>query len=194
MNFLAHFFLARHEEPWIVGNFLADYLRNPQIAALPEPVREGVALHRAIDGFTDAHPRVRAGAQRLYPRHGKYAPVVLDVFNDYFLARNWTQYAPEPLPVFTQKIYAVLMEHHRIFPAELQSRLPRMVEADWLSTYGQLEGLEFALSRLQRRMSQPERLNGVMDTHRMFFEELDQDFNAFFPDLVRFAESWQTST
>ena len=191
MNFLAHFFLSKREPAWVVGNFVADYLRNAQIAELPEAVRAGVTLHRSIDAFTDRHPLVRQCAQRLHPLHGKYAPVVIDVFFDFFLIHNWERYSEESFDIFVQKVYDILLEYREILPQGLQERLPRMVSGGWLHSYGHLPGLEYAFLRLQSRMSKPEQLVGVMDTHNRYFDATNQDFNDFFPEAIAFASDWQ---
>lgn len=191
MNFLAHFFLAKREPAWVVGNFVADYLRNAEVAGLPEAVREGVALHRSIDGFTDSHPLVRQCTQRLHPIHGKYAPVVIDVFFDFFLIHNWECYSEEPFDAFVQQVYDILLESREILPEGLRDRLPRMVSGGWLHSYGQLPGLEYAFLRLQSRMSKPEQLSGVMDTHHRYFDAINQDFNDFFPEAIAFASDWK---
>jgi acyl carrier protein phosphodiesterase len=170
---------------------VADYLRNAQIAGLPEAVRAGVALHRSIDAFTDRHPVVRKCAQRLHPFHGKYAPVVIDVFFDFFLMHNWECYSEEPFDAFVQNVYDILQESRDILPEGLRGRLPRMVSGGWLHSYGHPQGLEYAFLRLQSRMSKPEQLIGVMDTHRRFFDLTNQDFNDFFPEAIAFASDWQ---
>ena len=193
MNFLAHFFLSCEKESWVVGNFLADYLRPAETRLLPEDVREGIALHLEIDRITDAHPRVREAARRLMPRHGKYAPVVLDVFYDYFLIKNWEKYAAHPLPFFSREIYDILLRNSQLMPAYLQERLQAMVQADWLQSYGRPEGLDYAFQRMARRMSKPELIADIMGSHRLFYQEMDDDFNAFFPDLAEGLQPWKQS-
>jgi acyl carrier protein phosphodiesterase len=191
MNFLAHFFLSREKEPWVVGNFLADYLRPAETRLLPDDVREGIALHLEIDRMTDVHPRVREAARRLMPRHGKYAPVVLDVFYDYFLIKNWARYTPSPLTSFTREIYDILLRNDELMPAYLRERLHAMVKADWLHSYGHPQGLDYAFQRMARRMSRPELIADIMGSHQLFYQEMDEDFNAFFPDLAEGLKAWK---
>ena len=54
MNFLAHSYLSFSEEQ-LVGNMIADFVKNRDVARLPESIQKGIKLHRAIDTFTDAH-------------------------------------------------------------------------------------------------------------------------------------------
>lgn len=189
MNFLAHFFLSRQDESLMMGNFLADYLENRQVGVLPEPIREGVRLHRLIDSFTDNHDMVRQGTNRLRPMHGKYAPVVIDILYDYLLAVNWERYHPLPLPEFTQSVYRVLEKYLSIMPPVLQERTPRMIEADWLLQYGTLEGLEFTFSKVRNRTSNPVQLDGAVQSLIDQFEWLDAEFNAFFPEVTAFVDN-----
>jgi acyl carrier protein phosphodiesterase len=136
MNFLAHLFLTGKNEPLLVGNFLGDFLTNRQVAALPHPIQQGVKIHRQIDAFTDSHEQVRRSAARLRPVHGKYAPVILDVFFDYILVENWQHFSAEPLGEFAGFAYATLEKHVHLMPVFLQERLPLMIADDWLVRYG----------------------------------------------------------
>lgn len=172
----------------MLGNFLADYLRNPQVRALPDPVREGVQLHRQIDSFTDNHEEVRAAVRRLQGQHRKYASVVVDIYFDYLLFQHWDHFAEEAFPVFTGRVYRTLWQNTDLMPSPLPQRLAGMIEGDWLRSYGSREGLAYAYSRLQRRMSRPEHLAGVMDSLDEHHAELQVHFLRFFPDLIRRVE------
>jgi acyl carrier protein phosphodiesterase len=189
MNFLAHLFLSCERESLIVGNFMADFIRNRDLLALPGPVIEGVRLHRKIDSYTDNHPVVRQGMRRLYPYHSKYASVVIDIFYDYFLARNWELYTDRTLRAFMDETYRVLLQNKEIMPPFLRRRLQMMVEDDWLMFYTHLEGLEQTFRRLQRRVSKPELLENVTNTLLKYEEELDEEFQLFFPEVIAYVRN-----
>ena len=89
MNHLAHFVLSGDDDDLAIGNFLADFITNRQLPDFTEGVQRGIHLHRAIDAFTDAHPVVKQSTKRLHPFHHKYSPVIVDVYYDFLLAKNW---------------------------------------------------------------------------------------------------------
>ncbi len=189
MNFLAHLFLSFDDEHLLVGNFIADDIANQEVKTLPESIQKGVVLHRKIDSFTDKHPKVLESARFLYPLHGKYAPVLLDVFYDFLLANNWEKYAEEPFEVFVQKTYLALQEKSAWFPKMLRERLPYMIADNWLAKYATREGLEFVFDKMLRRVSKPALFENATDTllaHRPFFEE---NFNRFFPEIIEFVKT-----
>ena len=188
MNFLAHLHLSGENDGLIVGNFLADFIRNSQVEDLPEPIREGVALHRMIDTYTDNHPMVRQSSARLRPKHRKYAPVLVDVFYDFLLARNWGRYHAAPLSNFTASTYQVLEEHRSLMPPFLQERLSLMIADDWLHRYTTPEGLSFVFSRMKRRLTRPEWLSGALDSLLADLEAYEEEFNAFFPEVIEFVK------
>ena len=186
MNFLAHLFLSCEQEGLLIGNFLADYLSNEQVRQYPEPIQEGVRLHRAIDTYTDNHPEVLKGVRRLYGRHSKYASVVVDVYYDYLLSVNWLRYSNKPLPEFCRDVYQVLEDHLEIMPPGLQKHLPMMIADNWLRSYGSHNGLAIAFHRMKRRTSRPEYLDGALESLVLHFDDLNEEFNAFFPDVIEF--------
>ena len=51
MNFLAHAWLAGDADADRIGGLLGDFVKGPLPAGLPPALADGVALHRAIDGY-----------------------------------------------------------------------------------------------------------------------------------------------
>jgi acyl carrier protein phosphodiesterase len=76
MNFLAHFWLAREEKEWMVGNVIADLVKGAKRRRIRRVLGRVFGQHRAIDSYTDGHPVVRRATARLHEPFGKYAPVV----------------------------------------------------------------------------------------------------------------------
>ena len=189
MNFLAHLFLSCDREELLVGNFLADFIRNKDVLDFPGPIVEGIILHRKIDSYTDNHPIVRQGVRRLYEHHSKYAPVIIDVFYDYFLSKNWSAYSDKPIRVFIREVYALLEKNLELMPEFLQPRVREMIAGDWLATYGTLEGIQYTFNRMRYRVSRPELLLGATQTMQQYEKELNKEFNLFFPDVIRYVKT-----
>lgn len=184
MNFLAHIYLAGESDHLIVGNFLADFLSNKEVARLPIPIQAGVAMHRKIDSFTDQHPVVRQSIKRLQHKHGKYAPVVLDILHDYILVKNWSTYSKIEVGDFAKNAYETLMSHTHLMPSFLQDRLPLMVADNWLVRYGTEEGIAYTFDRIKMRSSAPQYLDGGVESLKKHYPHLNDEFNRFFPDLI----------
>jgi acyl carrier protein phosphodiesterase len=186
MNFLAHLYLSNGNEQLITGNFLGDFLSNREVALLPEQIRKGIQMHRQIDTFTDQHPSIHHSKKLLRASHGKYAPVLLDVFHDYILAHNWERYSQVSLATFTNGMYGILLKHKHLMPDYLKERLPLMIADDWLIRYGTLEGLEFTFSRMRLRSSQPSFFDHAVESLQTHYSALEQGFHHFFPEVIAF--------
>ena len=102
MNFLAHIYLSGDNELVKIGNFMADNITGNKYEHFPEDVQKGIMLHRAIDSYTDAHPVFRQGTKRLHPVYHHYAGVIMDMFYDHFLAKNWQDYHHLPLKQYAR--------------------------------------------------------------------------------------------
>lgn len=185
MNFLAHTFLTKDDLDLMIGNYMADFIRGrKKLEALPAYIQKGVVIHRAIDKFTDAHPIVKQSYERLKPTQGRYASVLVDVMYDYFLVKNWSNYTEISLSNFTPMVYQELLKGREYYPTFLQKRLPMMIADDWLAKYGTLEGQRFTFERMSKRLRfENNFLNAVDDLIRLE-EELNGDFNTFFPELM----------
>ena len=184
MNFLAHLFLSGNNDDWMVGNYLGDFLNKRQIESLQEDVRKGVDLHRLIDTFTDNHPDVEKACGIFRLKHRKYAPILVDIYFDYLLSKNWNRFSAVPLRSFADHAYSVLLNAAPTFPAATMDQTQRMIAGDWLMSYGQYKGLEFVMSKLKNRVSKPDQLEDGVWTMRQHEKKLNEYFMSFFPDLI----------
>jgi acyl carrier protein phosphodiesterase len=184
MNFLAHAFLSGDDEELLVGNFIADFVKGKSaLDKFDEPIRKGIKVHRAIDAFTDSHPIVSHSKDRLREKYRHYAGVIVDVFYDHFLAKNWTSYNTTPLEIFASRVYQIVQAHQTILPGPVQNFLPFMIRGNWLVNYSQAEGIGRALSGMSRRTPYESRMDESVNELIQFHDEFDNDFREFFPQL-----------
>lgn len=188
MNFLAHLYLSGDNHKIMLGNFIGDFVkgRNALEQFDPEIIR-GIQLHRAIDEFTDNHPIVTVSKNRLRPKYRHYSGVIVDVFYDHFLARNWDTYHPELLPDFADKAYGVIQSHDPILPKEVKFMMPYMIKGNWLVNYARTEGIHRALSGMARRTPYESKMEQSVEDLKKNYAEFSQEFATFFPTLRQFA-------
>lgn len=189
MNFLAHIFLSCDNEDLLIGNFIADFIRNKEVANYSSTIQQGIHLHRQIDTYTDNHPIVRKGVHRLHPNHKKYAPVVIDILFDHLLARNWSRYSGESLKNFTNGVYEILNKRMDELPEKLKKRLPAMIEADWLTGYGTKRGMEITFRNMDKRTKFPSNFIKALDDLENDYDAYNTEFNQFFPDVITYVEN-----
>jgi len=189
MNFLAHLFLSGDNEDLMIGNIIADFIRNREVETFSPAVQKGIQLHRQIDTYTDQHQKVRQGTHRLQANHRKYAPVVIDIFYDHLLAKNWHEYHPEPIERFTPKVYQILRNRMEEMPKRLKHQLPKMIEDNWLEKYGTIEGMQFVFERMDLRTTFPSNFSSAMDDLEEHYDLFNEEFNQFFPEVVHFVNS-----
>ena len=184
MNFLAHLYLSGNDPHVMVGNFIGDFVKGRQLQERFAPgVAQGIQLHRAIDAFTDSHPVVSQSKARLRPKYRHYAPVIVDVFYDYYLAKNWADYSPTPLPDFADHCYSTLEQHRAMLPPDVLQMLPYMIRGNWLVGYAHQEGIHRALTGMSRRTKFDSKMDEAIDDLRKGDDEFGEEFKTFFPTL-----------
>ena len=167
----------------MLGNFLADSVKGKKYLEYPPEVQKGILMHRFIDHFTDTHPVTERTKQRLRPRFHHYAPVVVDVFFDHFLAKNWNQYSEEPLDQFIRRTYSKLQEESAMFPEKSKQILKYMRMHDWLSAYSSVEGMGVIMTQMSKRTPFASGMEKGAEALREFYEDYERDFSEFFPEL-----------
>jgi acyl carrier protein phosphodiesterase len=184
MNFLAHAYLSGNRDKILVGNFIADFVKGKQALNAFEPeIRQGIELHRIIDEFTDTHSIVHQSKERLRPKYRHYAGVIVDVFYDHFLAKNWNRYDPLPLEKFTTHVYDVVASFDKILPVGARHMLPYMTSSNWLLNYSKIEGIHRALSGMSQRTPFESKMEQASKDLEIHYEDFGREFETFFPSL-----------
>lgn len=193
MNFLAHCLLAAradddHDHDLVSGGILGDFWKGAVPPDWPSRLQTGVRLHRRIDAVSNRHPDVRRSCARFPGELRRYAPVLVDIHADLALARNWGHHSADPLGEFAGRCYQSLANLDAV-TAALPEGLARFVafmrERDLLRRYGTWEGVELCIQGMSRRLGRPEMVPVALAACRELSKDLDSDFQAYFPDLVR---------
>jgi acyl carrier protein phosphodiesterase len=189
MNYLAHLHLGGQRPGQLLGSLYGDFVKGRLQGQFDPEIEAAIQLHRSIDVFTDRHPLVDVALSRFSLTRRRYAGIVLDVFFDHCLARDWALYADRPLPLFTADVYRALSSERQL-PERLAKIAPHMVANDWLGSYLEFEVLEQVLRGISRRLTRPEELAGAMQELRVLYEPLSEDFSLFYPQLQDFAQNY----
>ena len=190
MNFLAHALLAGESPALVVGGVMGDWIKGPLPAGLPEDLARGVALHRAIDTFAETHPAFCASRVRMSAARRRYAGVLVDIFYDHLLARDWARYRADELGGYCAVVYRQIAERRHHLPDSLHHALDLMAREDWLQSYAGLEGIADVLARMSRRARQPNPLAGGEADFVAAAEGFERDFRDWLPDAQRFVADW----
>jgi acyl carrier protein phosphodiesterase len=191
LNFLAHALLAGEAPHLIVGGVVGDWIKGHLPAGLPDDLARGVALHRAIDHFAETHPAFCRSRSRVSPARRRYAGVLVDVFYDHLLARDWATIHPQPLHEYCESVYCLIKDRLHDLPADSHPALKLMAKEDWLSSYAQIEGIADILARMSRRARRP---NPLMQGELELLADIEGftgDFYEWLGDAREFCREWQ---
>ena len=188
MNFLAHIYLSFGDTEITLGNFIADSIRGNRFKHLPERVQSGITLHREIDTFTDSHPIPRKSSKKLHKNYSHYSRVIVDIFYDHFLAKNWNVYSDKPLAEFVDAFYDLLFDNYAILPEDVKRMMPHMISDNWLLNYGNLEGIGNVLKGMNRRTKNKSKMNFAIADLEEHYTTFEMEFTEFFEELVLFSK------
>jgi acyl carrier protein phosphodiesterase len=187
MNFLAHIYLSGSSDLIKIGNFIADGVRGNKYLAFDSEIQKGIVLHRAIDTFTDAHPLFRKCTKRLHSNYHHYSGVIVDVFFDHFLAKNWNLYSEESLEDFVQNFYISLSTYEMHLTEKAKMMQPYMIEQNWLLNYRSNDGIEKILTQMDRHTNNVSMMRNSVTELNLYYSEFEQDFTHFFAELKEFS-------
>ncbi len=184
MNYLAHLYFSELTPDSCVGQLLPDCMPPARLPTeVSAELRHHVELHRVIDHVTDNHSEVQALRRSLQPPYRRFGGVILDVFFDHYLARNWSHWHPRPLPDFAADVYAALADYTGPENERLRQLRQALIRRRWLPGYATREGMARALSNLDRRSRFRTPLAESVELLDSRGEEVAAVFRTFFPDL-----------
>lgn len=190
MNYLAHAYLSFNHTDILLGNMSSDFIKGKKKFDYTPGIQKGIALHRSIDIFTDAHA-VTAEAKKFFKAAvGTYSGAFVDVTYDHFLAIDKNEFPQEnSLQNFAAATYLQLQNNINLLPQRLQAMVPNMQSQNWLYNYCTVWGIEKSFEGVARKAVY---LNSSAKAFAAFQENYDQlkiCFAQFFPDVKNYA--WQ---
>jgi acyl carrier protein phosphodiesterase len=186
MNYLAHVFLSGDNEEIAVGNFIGDYVKGENFKKYSEKIKKGILLHRDIDRYTDRNKIVRKSKSLLKKKYGKYSGIIVDIFYDHFLAKNWHRFSSRLLNTFTERFHKILDKYFEILPEDVKKFVPSFINNNWIGTYRSVEGIEMVLKRMSDVTTLPDETDYAIKVLKNNYNEIEDNFLDFFPELARY--------
>lgn len=194
MNYLAHAYFSFQQPEWLVGNMISDFIKGRLQYDYPARIQQGIRLHRSIDAFTDEHPATKQAKEIFRPHYRLYAGAFVDVVYDHFLANDVNHFnTPEALNAFAQNTYDTLLKYYDVLPERFQQMYYRMREQNWLYNYRERWGMEKSFGGVVYRSRYLTESDTAFSLFEKHFEELQQCYNAFVPDLEQMLQEWLRS-
>jgi acyl carrier protein phosphodiesterase len=178
LNYLAHFYLVKDFPEFYSGVFIADQVKGKRIQNYNIVVKKGIAHHRWVDEFCDAHSSFKANKQLVAESQQKYAGVAVDILHDFVLTKKLAQ-KKFSIESFASAIYRNLESEKLLFPEFSQKALYYMQKDNWLFNYQFQEGIERALLGLSRRAKFESNLMMAFEAYL----KVENDFDINFQDL-----------
>lgn len=183
MNYLAHILLSGDNSQVILGNFIGDFVKGNSFKDYELDIQRGVLLHRFIDDFTDNHPKVKSDIKLISNHIGRYAPVAVDVFYDYLLAKHWNQFSSLDIDLFCDNFYSMASKNTSMMPEKCRFMFRYMKRDNWLGNYQNKKGVEKTLIGISRRTKFNSGLENAI-THLDSHEEIiNSNFVEFYEEL-----------
>ncbi len=171
---------------------MGDFVKGFLPAGLPPALASGVALHRAIDSFADRHPAFISSRSRISVTRRRVSGVLVDLFYDHLLARDWPDHGPGRLDDYTAGLYASSQRFSDALPEKAREVAVLMRTHDWLFAYRNVTAVGQAIDRMSiYRLRRANPLAGGIEEFLADADGFEADFRRFLPDAVAFAAEWR---
>jgi acyl carrier protein phosphodiesterase len=188
LNYIAHIHIGNHTQTSLLGNFLGDFVKGNINEKLPQPLADGVRLHRKVDHFTDQHPLVINLRQKFPSSLRRVSGIVIDIVFDHCLLKKWDNYTQQTEQQVLARFYQQLSEFKGIDQPQFKGLSESLVNDQWLSQYRNRATCMRAFMSIERRLN-----NKILFAHEAYaFLEAEQQlfdttFASFYPALLEHA-------
>jgi acyl carrier protein phosphodiesterase len=189
MNYLAHAYLSFNQAETLVGNMISDFVKGKKKFNYSTGIQKGIALHRAIDEFTDNHEATKSARKLFQPYYGLYSAVFMDVVYDHFLALDDGEFTDSSLLEFSQTTYELLDGYEIVFPDKFRSIYPYMKEYNWLYNYKNKLGIKRSFEGISYRALYMTESTTAFKVFNENYDLLQGYYSSFFPSVKNFASS-----
>ena len=121
--------------------------------------------------------------KRIFPIFGHYSGVIVDIYYDYFLAKNWHYFSDVSLSEYTNEFYKLLLQHQNLFNEKANLLISHMIKDNWLESYQTLKGIESIFFQMDKRtgfISKMKLATNVLQEDETTFEK---EFFIFFKEI-----------
>jgi acyl carrier protein phosphodiesterase len=189
LNYFAHLVLSQPTVESAVGNLLGDFARGVDQSALGPAVLAGLKNHRAVDRFTDSHPKVSAIKQCFSKKRRRFAGIALDVYFDHLLVSYWTEFDHRKLDDVIAEFYLRMEQGQTLMPgSEMRRVTSRMITNDWFGSYRDINSVAEALDRIATRIRFPNAFDNAIEDLRRNEDLIQSVFLQFYPELKAHVE------
>ena len=184
MNYLAHAYLSRNNKDIAIGNFIADNIKGNNYKKFNINWQKGILLHRFIDSYTDSHYIFREHSKLFFNSHRHYSRVLIDIFYDHFLAKNWKKYSLTSLVSFELDFYRTLKENLNKFPSDILYKINFFINQNLFTKYSSIDGLIYVLKKMENKTVYESNLVTSIDKFISFSPKMELQFFIFFEDMI----------
>ncbi len=171
---------------------ISDYVKGRTKYDYPDGIQKGIALHRAIDTFTDAHEATAAAKDIFRPDYRLYSGALVDVIYDHYLALDEEEFTDESLHLFSQEVYDQLNRHIQWMPEKFARFYPFMNRQNWLYHYRTREGTGHSLHGVVRRAKYLTESQTAFNLFEQHYQRLGELYRQFWKDVKPFAKNeWE---
>jgi acyl carrier protein phosphodiesterase len=188
LNYLAHAYLSFGHPEILAGNMISDFVKGKKKFDYPPGIQKGIALHRAIDGFTDSHEATREAKEVFRPHYRLYSGAFVDVVYDHFLATDPSEFTGASLLDFSLQVYSTLEQEKQWLPERFAGMFPYMKEYNWLFNYRTRWGTGKSLGGVVRRalyLTESETAYQLFEQHYQLLQDCYRHFWAFLKPFAR---------
>ncbi len=166
----------------MVANLFGDFCKGKSYLNHPIEVQKGVLLHRAIDSFIDNHDAVREIRKKLYAPLPKVSGIVIDLYFDHLLAKNWQTFHHRTLTDFLVLFYKHTKTPELTYPSDFLGFIKKLRESKWMNYYASEFGFQKSCESVSRRLSFESELTNAPSLIAPYKNDLFDAFKIYMKD------------
>ena len=179
MNYLGHLYFSKNNTTLMLNNLYGDFVKGQDLSNYSIDQKEGIILHRKIDNYIDNHPKIKDLGIILRNYLPKVYNISIDLFFDYYLAKNWSKHHKTELNEFLSIFFKSIDLLEKMYKKEFELFIQKLIKNNWISYYPTLFGLHKMCEGTSKRISFQNELKNGLEVFLKFENEICLVFDEF---------------
>ncbi|MBZ4683139.1 MAG: acyl carrier protein phosphodiesterase [Fusobacteriaceae bacterium] len=179
MNYLGHSIITTNIPEKDFGNIFGDFFKgNPNSLNLPKNIIEGIILHRKLDSFVDSNDIYLKNSD-FFKEYKLYKKILLDIYFDHFLAKNYQLLFNSSLKIASQSIFKLAIDNKQFLTQKNISKLNWLIKNNSIYYYKDIDFISYTLSGISYRFKNID-LSTSIEIYKKNEKVIDNNFFEFY--------------
>jgi acyl carrier protein phosphodiesterase len=186
MNYLIGLYHTKKNYYTLIGSLLASRYGYSKEELNQQEIIKGIDLSEQLQKFFLHSNAFRKSTERLSFINKKHASLIISIFYDHFMAKEWFAYNAITLESDMIEFYKIINLHKKIIPERAKKKFGRVKKYKLFENLQTIRGMQIFIYELNKNEAYNVIMQNSLNDFMSQYNDFKSDFQAFLEELTLF--------